>query len=284
MHTLVSKDNDVVMKVQGHRVRVCIMDVGPEQAKEWLQKEHERNRHTPSVTERYTEDMSLGRWRWTPEPIVFDDNGKMVNGGNRLRAIVNSDQTILLTVWFDCPEEVVANMDRGAQRTLRQADRMAGVDIAPTLYYMGRGLRMIDKRTTTVSDSEVRDAIEALKVPWDAIGDVVPHRGGSKLRAGCLLALCVAWFTEPERVVGFAQELAASMKHEAIPGNAVKNFLRLYDVKSGTGGMAGTTKDAQAMGAAIRQFCSGRELEYIRPTEESWNYWRYHKAASKALG
>lgn len=284
MSTLVSKDNDVVMKVHGHRVRVSVMSVTPEMAKEWLQKEHERNRHTPSVAARYTEDMLAGRWHWTPEPIIFDSQGKMIDGGNRLRAIVSSEATVQMTVWFDCPPEVVDNLNRGAQRSLRQADQMAGRNIAPTLYYMGRGLRMLDKRTTTVSDSEVRTAIEALKAPWDTLGPVVPHRGGNKLRAGCVLTLCVAWFAEPKRAEAFARELSSTMKREIVPGSTIRNFLRLYETKSGKNGAAGTRTDAEVMGAALRQYCSGRDLEYIRPTEDSWHHWRHHKEAVKVLG
>lgn len=284
MGTIVSRDNDVTMKVHGHGVRIRIMSVDPELAKAWIAKEHESNRRVESVTARYTEDMAAGRWRWTPEPIVFDNNDKMVNGGNRLRAIVASGVTVLMTVWFGCPQDVVAVIDRGSTRTLRQADKMTGVALDAALYHMGRALYSVDRRTTSVPDGEVRKAIEALAKPWAVVGAIVPHRKPTKLRAGCLLALCVAWYSDPECVHKFAAELAGCMRHEMAAGSATRNFLRWYELRKPGTGIVGTVEDVRGMSGALRQFYAGRELEYLKPTEESWNHWRRQKQAIAVLG
>lgn len=269
-----------------YRPRVVIMDVGPTQARAFLEKEHPLNRRTPSVAAKYSKAMSIGSWTWTPDGISFSTEGLLINGGNRLRAIINSGVTVKMTVWFDCPTDVFAATDRGAGRSVWQSDTMAGESGSKITYQMGRALSVIDAGSTVVSDEEVRVNARALASAWAECGDVLAgvKISGRGLRVPISLAICIVWLSDPLLALSFADELRQATERVMTPGPAVRNFLRWYENMSGNGSGTIASRDtAWAAASAIRQYDAKQEMSFIRPSLDAWNYWRSKIEAIKAL-
>jgi hypothetical protein len=100
---------------QGSTARVISVD--PKLAKLWLDTVNTRNR--PINKRRvagYARAMASGRWRISNDALAFDDHGVLINGQNRLQAIVESGTTQKFLVLEGMPTEAQNIMDVGATR------------------------------------------------------------------------------------------------------------------------------------------------------------------------
>lgn len=83
-----------------------------------------RNRsNKPIRTSRYSAMLASGRWcRDAPLNLLLDSTGGVLDGGHRLRAIVETGVPMWLCVYVDVPQEVYDFVDSGASRSA--ADRL----------------------------------------------------------------------------------------------------------------------------------------------------------------
>lgn len=113
----------------GHEGRtVRALAVGPRQAKQWLDTANTRNRNVlPKVVRKYTKAMKEGRWRpLVGEPISFAEDGTLLNGQQRLNALVESGTTQMFLVLDGLPLDDQDVMDSGANRKTGQQLTMHG--------------------------------------------------------------------------------------------------------------------------------------------------------------
>lgn len=102
------------------------VDVTPEQAQQWLAL----NRHNRSLRERqadlYAMDMASGDWRWTGETIKFANDGSLIDGQHRLRAVVIADVTVPFLVVRGLEAVAQEDVDRGLPRKFYDVLRLRG--------------------------------------------------------------------------------------------------------------------------------------------------------------
>lgn len=91
--------------------------VTPEMATRWLERNIGNRRFKPQEINRYARDMAAGNWKFTGEPIKFAKDGRLLDGQNRLAAIVKSGCSILMSVVRGLDDEAQRVMDTGAKRT-----------------------------------------------------------------------------------------------------------------------------------------------------------------------
>lgn len=103
------------MEIKYERVRVT-----PELALTWLKMNTENNRLPKSgKIPAYARDMAAGKWNPnTGETIKFDVKGELIDGQNRLRAVVLANCAIEFDVAYHVPTEAMQVIDSGATRTL----------------------------------------------------------------------------------------------------------------------------------------------------------------------
>lgn len=101
-----------------------VMIMTPEMAASILET-NERNR-TPNrdKLEKLVYDIKHGYFELTHQAIAIDENGKLIDGQHRLKAVVESGMCAPMVVAFNAPTSV--NMDIGTKRTMKQALYMAG--------------------------------------------------------------------------------------------------------------------------------------------------------------
>lgn len=76
-----------------------IVDVTPEMARSWLSNQHEHQRPVRATkVEDYAIVMRNGQWKCTSQGITFDTRGKLMDGGHRLHAVIESGCTIQMRV------------------------------------------------------------------------------------------------------------------------------------------------------------------------------------------
>lgn len=107
--------------------KVKVMDVTPEIAARWLEKNtHNRSVRQTKVDE-YATSMKTGKWLLTHEAIAFvrpwvDKEGNhhpetLQDGQHRLWAVMESGVTCQFTVWFNCEPEEFDVIGQGIGRT-----------------------------------------------------------------------------------------------------------------------------------------------------------------------
>ncbi|MCL2645412.1 MAG: hypothetical protein FWD61_00235 [Phycisphaerales bacterium] len=95
------------------------MLITPEMARRWLADCNVANRHMVlSYCERLARDMKEGRWILTHEGIAFDPQGRLLDGQQRLRAIVIADVAVEMFVWLNVTPKALLAINIGRKRTL----------------------------------------------------------------------------------------------------------------------------------------------------------------------
>lgn len=99
--------------------------VTPQLAKQWLGKNADNNRNAKRTKiPSYARDMINGNWNSdTGETIKFDFEGELIDGQNRLQAVIMAG----VPVAFDVPRRAMQVIDTGATRTAGDAMKIAGV-------------------------------------------------------------------------------------------------------------------------------------------------------------
>lgn len=101
------------------KMEVKLETVTPQRAAELLAKNVANNRHiTPARVEQYATLMKDDNFLTTPEGIIIDENGRLIDGQHRLSAVVLSGKTIKMHVWYNVPAEQMRAINTGAARTL----------------------------------------------------------------------------------------------------------------------------------------------------------------------
>jgi hypothetical protein len=94
------------------------IDVTPVIAKEYLELNVENRPSKPELVDRYAKDMKKGNWFDTAPatPIAFTWEGNLINGQNRLMAIVKSGMTVKMQVMEGCDPKSFEFIDIGKNR------------------------------------------------------------------------------------------------------------------------------------------------------------------------
>jgi hypothetical protein len=93
-----------------------IIDVTPQLAKDWLLlNKHNRKLKEMKIVQ-YARDMREGNWRFTGEAIKFDNNGDLLDGQNRLHALIDAQTTVPMLVVTGLEPEAQGVMDSNAPR------------------------------------------------------------------------------------------------------------------------------------------------------------------------
>lgn len=95
--------------------------VTPEMATRWLTRNTRNRVLRKAEVARYKRDMAAGKWRLDGSPIRFAADGTLLDGQNRLTAIVESNVTLPLLVVRGVAAEAQAVMDTGRKRTAGDA-------------------------------------------------------------------------------------------------------------------------------------------------------------------
>lgn len=147
-----------------------IVYVTPEMAKRWLAKNYRNRPIKERRVQQYARDMATGRWRITGEAIKFDTDDALIDGQNRLNAVIVSGATIPMFVMRGIDPEAQKVMDSGAPRSARDGLGIDGYrdakDLAPiarTVMAWEEGFyrSCMHQMNPTYTNSEIYEFVEA---------------------------------------------------------------------------------------------------------------------------
>lgn len=112
--------NNTIVPLRPHFESV---DVTPALAHVWLKHNTQNRALKPHAIRAYATDMREGRWVLNGETIKFsgpdsDNPGKLLDGQNRLHAVIAADLEVPFTVAFNIADENQGTMDSGTKRTV----------------------------------------------------------------------------------------------------------------------------------------------------------------------
>lgn len=116
-------------------MEVAILNITPEMAKRWLEKNPYNRNISRRTVETYAEAMRRNEWHSNGESICFDEDGNLINGQHRLAACVLANAPFCSTVVTGVLKQDSYIYDKGRNRTIRNtvmiAQKHGEMDSAP---------------------------------------------------------------------------------------------------------------------------------------------------------
>jgi len=150
---------------KGSKERFCeIVKITPAIAEQLLTLNTQNRRPLAAAIHEYSQAMSRGEWRLTAEALSVSKDHVLINGQNRLLAILDSNCTICLTVWFGCDKEEFRVADGARKRQAAQQLQIMGYAHSAVAAALAKALWVIKTRTTSFQPSteEVLRMVETL--------------------------------------------------------------------------------------------------------------------------
>lgn len=157
--------------------------VTPEVAREWLSHNHNNRNLKQAAIKRYAEDMKNDRWVINGNNnIVFGVSGNLIDGQNRLNAVIRADVTVVMGVMRNIRDEARESMDQGTKRSTSDVFKMNGIKnysraaaASTLLASLRRGYDVAGNTRSHVSASEALEAYHLAPMMDDIVTDVTRH-------------------------------------------------------------------------------------------------------------
>lgn len=105
------------------------MTVTPDLAERWLRERNKRNRvMSKAKVSSYARDIASGNWHQTHQnSIAFYNDGNLADGQHRLAAIVESNTSLDLVVWWGLSDKSAFGIDAHKMRKTADQIKIAGM-------------------------------------------------------------------------------------------------------------------------------------------------------------
>lgn len=233
--------------------------VDPALAAEWLEHNHTNRPLSPRVVGAYARDMTNGQWRETGEAIKFATDGALLDGQHRLAAVVQSGQTLMLTVVEGLEHEAQRVLDSGRRRTVANNLSIAGSKYATVKAAAARhaltvpSAGFIENAIDAPTHAEINDFAEGF---GEALDDAAPHG------------------TEMGRTLGIPPSVIALawIRFSQIDAEACREFF--YSMHEQRTNGVGDPRLALVRTLANNRDRKIKTREYFSLIYRTWNAWR----------
>lgn len=258
-------------------MKSSIKNITPTQAKKWLDETNIENRRmNPKRVHQYACDMASGAWVLSPQGIAFDDTERLIDGQNRLQAIVESGVTVKMVVWTDVPkshrngvlQDIRDVFDRGQPRSIGQqlqlshgyknANNMASAaKVIVGICTGNHGGGMSTAQTLKVL-SLYGPSIEAVfSCPWSKLMRKAPLIG----------TLSFAMSVDSARVIEFSNKLATM---ESVPSRSAIHALHRWIQNHGIIANASNRNQfCRVVASCVTRHLDGRSADKVIGSEEA---------------
>lgn len=100
------------------KVALAIEEITPDIATQMLLHNHHNRNLKERAIAQYIRDMDAGRWELNGESIIIAESGELMDGQNRLHAVVRSGVTIWSVVVRGIPDNLFKSVGRATKRTI----------------------------------------------------------------------------------------------------------------------------------------------------------------------
>jgi hypothetical protein len=190
-------------------------------ASRWLEGNVHNRPVNQGHVERLAHEMKGGRWRLTHQGIAFGANGVLLDGQHRLWAIVMSDVTVPVRVFFNEPGENTEFIDGGVARSI--ADRISlsdrfshnvGHKHLATLRCMVRGFRPIQRLSYSEEADLLAKHLDAITFAMEHLTTAERARGVATATTRAVIARAF-YNVKHDRLIHFCDVLKSGLARVA---------------------------------------------------------------------
>lgn len=187
-------------------MNINLVTVTPTIAKQLLNGNDHNRRIRPALVKMLRAEIEQGRWTVTHQGIALDDDGRLIDGQHRLKAIVESDTPVKMYVAKGIPTDAAAVIDGGVTRTYGDRALFAGDAITTTHIAIARTMRYGPSDFGLRSYGEVKGLVDKYR---PAIDFVMTNRINSTATAPALAVVARAWYgRDHARLIEFLKVVA----------------------------------------------------------------------------
>jgi hypothetical protein len=141
-------------KMKDQNFTVDIVDITPQIANNFLQKNAKNRKISPRHVEAIAKDMESGNWKFNGDAIRFSSNGNLVDGQHRLEGCVLSGKSFKSIVIRNIDDSAMRTIDSGKRRTYGDHLRIRGYENASAIGTTISFLIMIAAQTPKLQGSK----------------------------------------------------------------------------------------------------------------------------------
>lgn len=108
------------------QLQVEIVDVTPELAARWLDRNTRNRPLNKRIVNKYAEDMRAKNWVVTHQGLAFYASGEVADGQHRLQAVVQSGETVRFFVTHGLADRDAVGIDQNATRAMQHVMQFMG--------------------------------------------------------------------------------------------------------------------------------------------------------------
>lgn len=203
-------------------MRTKVETITPKKAQELLDRYYVRdNQRKPSriTVEAYARTMKAGNWMLTHQGVGISDKGELIDGVQRLLAVVESGATVQMLVSYDIPDNgstkgifTIDAIDRGRPRSVgEQLTLRHGIKSGKLVSAVTRGVLWLCtySRNISVGKFDVPASLSVLDIYGDEIEHCIRHRSLEyRVRnASVVSAAAFALRAYPQQIAEFYEQL-----------------------------------------------------------------------------
>lgn len=144
---------DVTFKVEDgadaswlKKVEISLERVSPDRAEKYLSTNVGNRSISKTNIARYATDIANGEWDpRTFEGVKFDTEGNLIDGQNRLQAIIEADTPQEIIVFRGLPRDTRLKLDQGKSRSTSNYMQIEGIENASTKAAITRAIIHVDE-------------------------------------------------------------------------------------------------------------------------------------------
>lgn len=122
-----------------------VVTIDPATAQAILEQRNQGNRPPkPNKVQQFASDISQKNWGLTGDTIKFGNDGRLLDGQNRLAACVRANRAFTTHVVFNIDPQLFGRMDIGKPRNAADILHIAGYKYASTLAAAARWAHLLD--------------------------------------------------------------------------------------------------------------------------------------------
>lgn len=269
------------------KFRVVLMT--PTVAQALLDKNHPRNRTPkPGRISMYANDIINDRWQLTHEAVAINEDGYLIDGQNRLAAIIQAGKAAPILLITGVPCNAMLAVDQGLSRTVADIAKVydeskpsmtAWVGVARAMIYGTKVNLTEDKgKRRRASAQEVLEFIRAHEQAIAFAMEVTHPNTRFVTQAGVRAVIARAFYGPKhthDRIREFANVLTTGLMGNTKKDSAairLRNWLT-DSFSKGTRKRSGGKKPSGMMvyaktQTALKAFLEERNLEFLRETNE----------------
>lgn len=150
--------------------------ITPQMAKDILERNINNRSPKWGKVHQYALDITAGRWKVNGESIKFSPSGRLLDGQNRMWAVVEADQPIETVIAWNVDDDAQVTVDTGVQRSFADVLRMRGIKNSVAVAAVTRSVHILI-HSGSFNPKQLTPSHQALSATFDSHPEILEQSG-----------------------------------------------------------------------------------------------------------